>query len=78
MVSGKKPAIHWKPYQTKMPTSAEIQRWFEDDSPSPSAYGIICGQVSSLTVLDFDDTNLFLSFAARFPHLLQTQIVQSR
>ncbi|KAB2867335.1 MAG: bifunctional DNA primase/polymerase [Anaerolineae bacterium] len=78
LVSGKKPAIHWKPYQTKMPTSAEIQRWFEDDSPSPSAYGIICGQVSSLTVLDFDDTNLFLSFAARFPHLLQTQIVQSR
>ncbi len=78
LASGKKPAIHWKPYQSKLPTSAELQQWFEHDSPSPSAYGIICGQISGLTVLDFDDTDLFLSFAARFRHLLQTQIVQSR
>lgn len=78
LASGKKPAVHWKPYQSKLPTSAEIQQWFELNSPSPSAYGIVCGQISGLTVLDFDDTDLFLSFAARFPHLLQTQIVQSR
>lgn len=78
LVSGKKPAIQWKNYQAAHPTSAEIRQWFELDSPSPSAYGIICGQISGLTVLDFDDTGLFLSFAARFPHLLQTRIVQSR
>jgi len=41
----------WKPYQTRLPTSAEHARWFAD----PRDLCIVCGRVSgNLEMIDFD------------------------
>lgn len=50
----KKPAVStWKMYQTRLPTEAEITRWFSNVG-SP-AMCMVCGAVSgNLEVLDFD------------------------
>ena len=47
------PAIrHWKPYQEKLPTRAEVKAWF---SNSPDVLCIIAGAASgNLEILDFD------------------------
>jgi len=43
----------WKPYQERLPTVAELCRWF--GSAQPPGIAIICGRVSgNLELLDFD------------------------
>lgn len=42
----------WKPYQTRLPESSEIETWFTD---STSAMCLVCGAVSgNLEMIDFD------------------------
>ena len=42
----------WKPYQTRLPASSEIETWFTD---TISAMCLVCGAVSgNLEMIDFD------------------------
>ena len=47
----KRPAIPWKPYQDRHPTTEEVTAWFADESAN---IGIVTGRISDLTVLDCD------------------------
>jgi hypothetical protein len=60
----------WKQFQTQRPTPAQLQRWFKNSTYS--AYGVLCGQISNLMVLDFDQILSYEAFIARFPHLADT------
>jgi hypothetical protein len=72
---GKRPALPWQPYRSRRPGPAELRRWFS--GPDVTAYGVICGQVSQVVVLDLDDPALADRFMRRFPQLLDTLVVAS-
>lgn len=72
---GKRPTIRWQTYTRRLPSPAEVQAWFADESRT--AYGVVCGSVSGLVVLDLDDPALVQRFARAFPRLLDTLIVSS-
>ena len=48
----KKPLVRWRDYQTRLPTEAELLRWFYPGNSRNVA--AVCGW-RGLTVLDFDD-----------------------
>jgi hypothetical protein len=73
-VTGKQPRIAWQTYQAQHASSNQIEQWFKDGA---SAYGIICGQISRLIVIDFDEPDTQAKFIQRFPHLMDTYIVKS-
>jgi hypothetical protein len=70
----KAPPIRWSRYRFTPPTPDEIECWFDDTD-----YGlaVVCGSVSRLAVLDFDDADLAAQFAADFPDLANTWTVRS-
>lgn len=72
---GKRPAIRWSVYQTRLPYPDELSAWFGPGGFM--AYGVVCGPVSSLVVLDLDKPALAESFARQFPHLMETLVVTS-
>ncbi len=72
----KAPAINsWKRYQQQRPTLADLQSWFLERHFAGVA--VICGAVSRLAVLDFDDSLLAEQFAQQYPDLVETFTVQS-
>ncbi|MBC7810223.1 MAG: bifunctional DNA primase/polymerase [Burkholderiales bacterium] len=73
--SGKRPPIRWQPYQQHAPTPDDLNNWHS--KRGLSAYGVVCGRVSRLAVLDLDNQQIALDFALRFPHLMQTLVVRS-
>lgn len=73
--SGKRPALRWSAYQTRLPYPDELSAWF--GGGHFSAYGVVCGLVSRLIVLDLDMSNLADAFAQAFPHLMETLVVTS-
>ncbi|MCI0713226.1 MAG: bifunctional DNA primase/polymerase [Chloroflexi bacterium] len=73
-VSGKQPRGAWHQCQKQQATEQQLRRWFANGC---SAYGVICGAVSNLIVIDFDDVAVQAEFIKRFPHLMNTRIVQS-
>jgi hypothetical protein len=73
--TGKKPAIPWQSYQYRLPSPEELSRWFGDGHYS--AYGVVCGEVSGLVVLDCDDAETEKAFRTAFPHLTETYTVRS-
>lgn len=75
VTAGKRPAATWLPYQRRRPTSAEVARWFGDGRRS--AFGVVCGSVSGLIVLDVDDPALAVAVIQEFPDLLDTLVVES-
>ncbi|MBK8021873.1 MAG: bifunctional DNA primase/polymerase [Chloroflexi bacterium] len=72
---GKTPATAWSRYRERMPSAVELRQWFE--SGKHSAYGIVCGRLSQLVVLDFDDETVAAQFRRRFPDLAATLTVRS-
>ncbi|MBK8025003.1 MAG: bifunctional DNA primase/polymerase [Chloroflexi bacterium] len=72
---GKTPAAAWSRYRGRQPSSGELRRWFE--SCKHSAHGIVCGRLSQLIVLDFDDEAVAEHFRQRFPDLAETFSVRS-
>ncbi|MCK6581271.1 MAG: bifunctional DNA primase/polymerase [Anaerolineae bacterium] len=72
---GKTPAAAWSRYRERLPSTEELHHWFE--SGKHSAYGVICGQLSQLVVLDFDDESVAEQFRRRFPDLAETFTVRS-
>jgi hypothetical protein len=48
----KKPAVKWKPFQTNLPTEADLRRWFRQ---WPNAgLAVVLGLVSGILVVDVD------------------------
>jgi hypothetical protein len=74
-VTGKQPSVSWQAYQKRLPNFDEVQQWFEQTSCS--AYGVVCGKVSNLIVIDLDTTEAAAQFSHAFPELLRTFTVQS-
>jgi hypothetical protein len=73
-VTGKQPRITWQTYQTQYASHKQIEQWIRGGT---SAYGIVCGQISRLIVIDFDDPDAQSTFIQKFPHLMNTYIVKS-
>ena len=73
--TGKRPVVPWQRYQKRRPTVDELQQWFEYGSSS--AYGVVCGKVSNLIVIDLDTTEAVAQFTQAFPELTHTFTVQS-
>jgi hypothetical protein len=72
---GKRPVLRWQPYTRRLPSPDEIRGWFAGQGRT--AYGVVCGSVSRLVVLDLDDPALAARFAQAFPSLLDTLVVRS-
>ena len=72
---GKRPAVSWQQYQKRRPKIDEVQQWFEHDSSS--AYGVVCGRVSRLIVIDLDTTEAVDQFTQAFPELTHTFTLRS-
>ena len=71
---GKRPPMKWKKYQTRLATERQLETWF---SEGYTAYGVVCGGLSNLIVIDFDDVEIQAEFMQKYPHLLETYLVQS-
>ena len=71
----KQPATMWRRFQRRIATDAEIESMF---CGQITAMGIICGQVSGLMVLDFDDLQSYRKFCMRFPELVRSYTVKTR
>lgn len=72
--TGKRPLGRWQQYTRQCADQTQLLDWFSGER---TAYGVICGGVSGLIVIDFDDCQAQAEFARRFPHLLKTHIVRS-
>lgn len=73
--SAKMPAIAWAQYQQAAPAAAVVRAWYADQRCA--GVGIVCGPVSGLVVLDFDDPVLAQTFARLNPDLTNTLTVRS-
>lgn len=51
----KRPAVRWKPWQTKRPSPALLRKWWGENPRR--GVGIVTGQVSGVAVLDVDPRN---------------------
>lgn len=71
----KKPATQWGKFQKRLATSYEITSWF---TKNITAIGIICGQISKLLVIDFDDHFTYRQFCKDLPILAETFTVKTR
>lgn len=68
-------AVRWQAFQKRLPTHAEIEDWFLKQQHGGLA--IVCGAISGLAVLDFDDPDLAHLFSELHPDLAQTRLVRS-
>ena len=71
----KKPAIAWRRFQREIMPAGEIESSFGREV---TALGVVCGQVSRLLVIDFDDCAGYQKFCRRFPQLAATRTVKTR
>ena len=71
----KKPAIKWRLFQRKIASESELRAAFSDDA---RALGIVCGQVSCLVVVDFDDHLRYRRFCRHLPQLAGSYTVKTR
>ncbi|MCY4465155.1 MAG: bifunctional DNA primase/polymerase [Chloroflexi bacterium] len=71
----KKPAIKWRQYQKRIASTAEIDAAFDEQF---TALGIVCGQVSRLLVIDFDDHRRYRRFCMHLPQYADTFSVKTR
>lgn len=71
----KKPAIKWRQYQKRIASAAEIDAAFYERF---TALGIVCGRVSRLLVIDFDDQQRYRRFCMHLPQYADTHCVKTR
>lgn len=71
----KKPAVSWRAFQTRLPTAPELERYFAGKA---TALGIVCGRVSQLIVIDFDDLLRYQRFCRHLPQFSETYTVKTR
>ena len=71
----KAPALGWKEFQERLPTSHEIEAWYQENRSRGVAF--ICGSVSGgLEVLDFDAPEMFDAFRDRAIKVGQSDLVE--
>ena len=71
----KKPAVRWRTYQSRVPTESEIERLFDK---KVTALGIVCGRISKLLVIDFDDLLRYQRFCRHLPQYSETYTVKTK
>ena len=71
----KKPTIRWRRYQKRIMAEAEVRASFTDEA---RALGIVCGRVSGLVVIDFDDHLRYQRFCRHRPQLAKSYTVKTR
>lgn len=71
----KTPAVAWAQYQQAPPDADTVRAWFAGGRCA--GVGVVCGPVSGLVVLDFDDPALAQTFARLNPDLTNTLTVRS-
>ncbi len=71
----KKPTIKWRAYQKRIANAAELSAKFDDQA---RALGVVCGQVSRLLVIDFDDHLRFRRFCRHLVQFSRTYTVKTR
>jgi hypothetical protein len=75
LTRAKHPAIKWGRYQHTRPQREELEDWFLKQGFA--GLGVVCGRVSNLVVLDFDDPEIASDFRRLHPQLTQTRVIQS-
>ena len=71
----KKPAVSWRTYQTRLPCEKEIEQQF---NKRVTALGIVCGRISKLLVIDFDDLLRYQRFCRHLPQYSETYTVKTK
>lgn len=62
---GKVPAMSWREFQTRLPSEAEIERWFSDE---PMNLAVVTGSVSGVIVIDADSPDALRWCVRRLPY----------
>ncbi|MFN8374698.1 MAG: bifunctional DNA primase/polymerase [Anaerolineae bacterium] len=68
-------AVRWSEYRSRFATAQEIHTWFA--AQGFRGLAVVCGKLSQLTVVDFDEQEAYTAFAAQFPKLTQTLTIRS-
>ena len=71
----KKPTIKWRAYQKRIPNRPELETMFDARA---GALAVVCGQVSQLLVIDFDDHLRYRQFCRHLPQYAVTYTVKTR
>lgn len=71
----KSPAVGWTQFQRTTANELTLENWFSGGQYA--ALGIICGRVSKLGVLDFDNLERAATFRQQLPHLTQTREIRT-
>ncbi|MBU4292588.1 MAG: bifunctional DNA primase/polymerase [Actinobacteria bacterium] len=74
--NSKIPCIYWKQYKDKRANFDDVLGWYKKfDNPN---IGIITGGISSLTVIDVDDTSILPELIKQVPEITGTTRVKTR
>ena len=71
----KRPAVSWRVFQRRIATEAELELLFKE---KVTALGIVCGRVSKLLVIDFDDVFRYQRFCRHLPQFAETYTVKTK
>ncbi len=71
----KKPTIKWRAFQKRIPGRRELALMFDSRA---GAIGVVCGRVSQLLVIDFDDHLRYRRFCRHLPQYAETYTVKTR
>lgn len=71
----KKPTIKWRAFQRRIADGHELQGMFDGRA---RALGVVCGQVSQLLVIDFDDHLRYQRFCRHLPQYAESYTVKTR
>ncbi len=71
----KKPTIKWRSFQRRIPKRRELEAMFDDRA---GALAVICGQVSQLLVIDFDDHHRYQRFCRHLPQFAESYTVKTK
>ncbi len=71
----KRPGLRWGRYQQRSATEAEVKGFFADGC---TGIGVVCGSVSRLLVVDFDDRQRYRHFCKELPQYKDTYTVKTK
>ena len=71
----KRPAIRWREFQRRIMTAEELDDAFRGNC---TALGVVCGRISQLLVIDFDDHFRYRRFCRHLPQFAETYTVKTR
>jgi len=72
----KKPAIRWKPYQSRLPSQQELRQWFVKQWPE-AGIAVVLGPISDLFVIDVDGEGAHQALVERLGRVPKAPKVRS-